>query len=354
MTCPKNASDPKTPVAVTAIIGHFCHNIMRREKQVMIRAATLLAAVLALTSPAARAQSYPSRAITLIIPFAAGGSNDVVGRAIGKKLTEAWGQPVVIDNRAGAGGLIGTAAVASAAPDGYTLLLVSPTFTIGPAIRKHLPFDTVRDFTPIAFIGRSPLLVAASNKFPAHSAKELFALAGNEPGEITYASAGLGSINQIATELIARAAGVKFTHVPYKGGAPAVNDLAGGHVDIFVSSLPQVLPLVRGGQVKPLAVTGNKRSALLPDVPTLGEAGVSGAELGTWWGIAGPAGVPASMVNALNAEIGKMLSSPELIAFLTNEGAEAEAMTPKQFADMMRLETERWTRVAREANISID
>jgi len=319
----------------------------------MIRIAALLA-ILALTGSELRAQTYPSRPITLIIPFAAGGSNDVVGRAIGKKLTEVWGQPVVIDNRAGAGGLIGTAAVATAPPDGYTLLLVSPTFTIGPAIRKNLPFDTVRNFTPIAFIARSPLLVTASNKFPAQSARELFALARSEPGQITYASAGQGSINQIATELIALSAGVKLTHVPYKGGAPAVNDLAGSHVDIFVSSLPQVLPLARSGQVKALAVTSSKRSALLPDVPTLGESGVSGAELGTWWGIVGPAAVPTEIVNALNAEIGKMLTSPELTTFLTNEGAEAEAMTPKQFGDMLHLETERWTKVAHEANISIE
>jgi tripartite-type tricarboxylate transporter receptor subunit TctC len=320
----------------------------------MIRASTLLAAVLVLSSPAARAQSWPSRTITLIIPFAAGGSNDVVGRAIGKKLTEAWGQPVVIENRPGAGALIGTEAVAKAHPDGYTLLLVSPTFTIGPAIRKHMPFDTVRDFTPVAFIGRSPLLVTASNKVPVKSAKELFALARSSPGQLTYASAGLGSINQIATELIALAAGVKLTHVPYKGGAPAVNDLAGGHVDIFVSSLPQVLPLAKSGQVRALAVTGNKRSALFPDVPTLAESGVPAAELGTWWGIVGPAGLPTEMVNKLNAEIGKMLTSPELITFLTDEGAEAEAMTPQQFTDMMRRETERWSKVAREADISID
>jgi tripartite-type tricarboxylate transporter receptor subunit TctC len=333
-------------------MGH--DDVKRRRKPVMIRIAALLAAILALLGPTARAQSWPSRTITLIIPFAAGGSNDVVGRAIGKKLTEAWGEPVVIENRPGAGGLLGTASVATAAPDGYTLILLSPTFTIGPAVRKNLPYDTVRDFTPIAFIGRSPLLVAASNKFPTQSAKELFALARSEPGQITYASAGVGSINQIATELIAHSAGVKLTHVPYKGGAPAVNDLAGGHVDIFVSSLPQVLPLAKSGQVKALAVTSRKRSAVLPDVPTLGEAGVSDAELGTWWGIAGPAGLPTDIVNALNAEIGKMLTSAELTTFLANEGAEAEAMTPKQFADMMRLETERWTRVAHEANISIE
>src|SRR5262249_46084921 len=193
-------------------------------------------------------------------------------------------------------------------------------FRIGQAIRMHQRYDTVSDFTPIVFIGRSPLLVAASNKVPVQSAKELFALARSHPGQITYASAGQGSINQISTELIALSAGVKFTHVPYKGGAPAVNDLAGSHVDIFLSSLPQVLSLSRSGQVKELAVTSNKRSAVLPDVPTLGESGVSGAELGTWWGIAGPAGMPAEIVNALNAEIGKMLASPELTTFLANEG----------------------------------
>ena len=316
--------------------------------------AALLAAALVLTSPAARAQTYPSRQITLIIPFAAGGSNDLVGRAIGKKLTEAWGQPVVVENRAGAGGLIGTSAVAAAAPDGYTLLLVSPTFTISPAIRKNMPFDTIKDFTPVAFIARAPLLVTASNKLPVRSAKELLALARSKPDQITYASSGPGSINQISAELIALSAGAKLMHVPYKGGAPALNDLLGGHVDIYVSSLPQVLQLAQSGQAKALAVTSARRTALLPDVPTLAESGLSGVDLGSWWGIAGPAGMSGDVVNALNAEIGKMLTSPELGTFLSNEGAEAEAMTPRQFGDMMRLETERWIKVAHEANISID
>jgi tripartite-type tricarboxylate transporter receptor subunit TctC len=324
----------------------------------MIRAGAflgaLLVAALVLAGPAARAQTYPSRQITLIIPFPPGGSNDLVGRAIGKKLSEAWGQPVVVENRGGAGALIGTAAVAKAPPDGYALLLVSPTFTVNPAIRKTMPFDTVRDFTPVAFIGRAPLLVTTSTKLPVQSASELFALARSKPGQVTYASAGLGSINQISTELIAFSAGVRFTHVPYKGGAPALNDLVGGHVDIFVSSIPQALQLVRSGQIKTLAVTSTRRIALLPDVPTLEESGTSGADLGTWWGIAGPAGMPVDVVNALNAEINKILASPELGTFLTNEGAEAEPMTPRQFGDLMRLETERWIKVAREANISID
>ncbi len=313
-----------------------------------------LAAALVLASSAGHAQTYPSRPITLIVPFAVGGSNDIVGRAIGKKLSEAWGQPVVVDNRGGAGGMIGTSAVAAAAPDGYTLLLVSPTFTINPAVKKNMPFDTIRDFTPVAFIARSPLLLTASNKLPVKSARELLDLARSRPGQITYASSGPGSINQISAELIALSAGVKFMHVPYKGGAPALNDLVGGHVDIYVSSLPQVLPLARSGQARALAVTSARRTALLPDVPTLEEAGISGVDLWSWWGIVGPAGMPANVVNALNAEIGKMLTSPELSTFLANEGAEAETMTPQQFGDMMRLETERWIKVAHEANISID
>ena len=320
----------------------------------MIRIGAFLAAALVLASPAARAQTYPSRQITLIIPFAVGGSNDLVGRAIGKKLAETWGQPVVVDNRAGAGGMIGTAAVAAAPPDGYTLLLVSSTFTINPAVKRNMPFDTIKDFTPIAFIARSPLLLTASSKLPVRSARELLDLAKSRPGQITYGSSGPGSINQISAELIALSAGVKFLHVPYKGGAPALNDLLGGHLDLYVSSLPQVLPLARSGQATALAVTSARRTALLPDVPTLAESGISGVDLWSWWGIVGPAGMPANVVHALNSEIGKMLTSPELSTFLSNEGAEAETMTPQQFGDLMRLETERWIKVAHEANISID
>src|SRR5258707_3348677 len=187
----------------------------------MIKTGAFLAAALVLTSSAVRAQTYPSRQITLIIPFAVGGSNDMVGRAIGKKLTEAWGQPVIVENRSGAGGMIGTSAVAAAAPDGYTLLLVSSTFTINPAIKKSMPFDTIKDFTPVAFIARSPLLLTTSKKLDVGSAKDLLALAKSKPGQVTYASAGPGSINQIAAELIALSAGVKVMHVPYKGGRPA-------------------------------------------------------------------------------------------------------------------------------------
>ncbi len=319
----------------------------------MIKAFVFLVGAFFLVSSAS-AQTYPSRHITLIIPFAAGGSNDIVGRAIGKKLSEAWGQPVVIENRPGAGGVIGASVVAAAPPDGYTFLLISSTFTINAAIKKGMPFDALKDFTPIAFIARSPLLVTASNKLPVNSMKDLLDLAKSQPGKINYASSGPGSINQISAELIAVSAGVKLTHIPYRGGAPALNDLLGGHVDIYVSSLPQVLQIVRTGQAKALAVTSLKRTRILPNVPTVDESGIPGFDASSWWGIVGPARLPAEIVHKLNTEIGKMLTAPELVKFLETEGAEAETMTPQQFGDLMRTEEQRWIKVGREANISIE
>jgi len=228
---------------------------------------------------------------------------DAMARLDAKHLTTALGQPVVVENRPGAGGMIGSSAVATAPPDGYTLLLISSTFTINPAIKKNMPFDTAKDFTPVAFIARSPLLFVSSNQLPVKSGRDLLALARGKPGRITYASAGLGSINQIAAELIALSAGVKFMHVPYKGGAPGLNDLVGGHVDLYVSSLPQVLSLAKDGQARALAVTSARRTPLLPDVPTLEEAGIAGFDLSSWWGIVGPAGIPTNVVTALNTEI---------------------------------------------------
>jgi tripartite-type tricarboxylate transporter receptor subunit TctC len=306
-----------------------------------------------LAGTSAHAQ-YPSKQITLVVPFAAGGSNDIVARAIGKKLGEAWGQTVVIDNRAGAGGVIGAEFVARSPADGYTLLLVSSTYTINPAVKSHMPFDTLKAFDPVAFIGSSPLLIASANKVPAKSLQELIALAKEKPGSINYASAGPGSINQIAAELFASAAGVKIVHVPYKGGSLAINDLVGGHVDLYVSSMPQILQIAKTGQVRPLAVTGLKRSPTLPDVPTADEVGLKGYEATVWWGIVAPTGTPADVVVKLNAQINKALGSDEMKRFLEGEGAEAGAMTPQAFRDLTEQEVKRWERVAKEANIRAD
>jgi tripartite-type tricarboxylate transporter receptor subunit TctC len=316
----------------------------------MKRIGLALAALMIATG--ASAADYPTKPINFVVPFAAGGSNDIVARAIGKGLADAWGQPVLIDNRAGAGGVIGAEAVARAPNDGHTILLVSSTFTINQAIRKRLPYDTLRDFSAVAFVAQSPLLVTAAPKLPASSMKELIELARTKP--VTYASSGLGSINQIAAELIAAAAGIKLMHVPYRGGAPALNDLLGDHVDLYVSSLPQVLEIVRSGKAKALAVTSSRRTQSLPDVPTLAEAGLSGVDVGSWWGIVAPAGTPQPVIIALNTEINKLLTSEDVKRFLQGEGAEAKAMTPDQFGDLIRSETERWIKVAHQSGISID
>ena len=319
-----------------------------------MRRMVLLAGLILISMAGANAADYPAKAITIVVPFAPGGSNDIVARAIGQKLNEDWGQPVVVDNRPGAGGVIGSEFVARAAPDGYTLLLVSSTFTINPAVKTNLPFDVAKDFTPVARIGQSPLLLAASNSFPASSVGELIALAKAKPGSINYASAGPGSINQIAAELLALSAGIKLTHVPYRGGALAINDLVGGHVDIYVSSMPQILQIVRNGQAKALAVTSTQRSPSLPDTPTMRESGVPGYEASSWWGIVAPAGTPPDVVEALNNEINKALSTEQMIKFLTSEGAEAMPGTPKQFDELITSEIARWRKVARDADIHAD
>lgn len=320
----------------------------------MRRMMWLLVGLILISSAGAHGADYPAKAITIIVPFAPGGSNDIVARAIGQKLNEDWGQPVVVDNRPGAGGVIGSEFVARAAPDGYTLLLVSSTFTINPAVKTHLPFDVAKDFVPVARIGQSPLLLAASNSFPANSVSELIARAKAKPGSINYASAGPGSINQIAAELLALSSGIKLTHVPYRGGALAINDLVGGHVDVYVSSMPQILQIVRNGQAKALAVTSTQRSPSLPDTPTMREAGVRDYEASSWWGIVAPAGTPPDIVEALNNEINKALSTEQMIKFLTSEGAEAMPGTPRQFGELIASEIARWRKVAHDADIHAD
>jgi len=217
-----------------------------------------------------------------------------------------------------------------------------------------MPFDTLKAFEPVAFVASSPLLMASANKLPVTSAQELIALAKAKPNSINYASAGPGSINQIAAELFASAAGVKIVHVPYKGGSLAVNDLVGGHVDLYISSMPQILQIAKTAQARPLAVTGLKRSPSLPDVPTLDEIGLKGYEASPWWGIVVPAGTPADIIAKLNAEINKALGSDEMKRFLEGEGAEAGAMSPQGFRELIEREVKRWDKVAKEANIRAD
>lgn len=317
--------------------------------------AIVLSGMIALSGMAAHAQAqYPSKTINLVVPFAAGGSNDIVARALAKKLGEAWGQTILVDNRVGAGGLVGSTFVANSPPDGYTLLVISSTYTINPAVKANMPFDTMKAFEPVALIGSSPLLLASTNNLPVKSVQELIALTKSKPGAINYASAGPGSINQIAAELFASQAGVKIVHVPYKGGGLAINDLVGGHVDIYFSSMLQILQVAKSGQVRPLAVTGLKRSPSIPDVPTVDESGVKGYEASIWWGVVAPAGTPADIVAKLNVEINKALGSDEMKRFLEGEGAEAQPISPKAFREMIETESKRWEKVAKEANIRVE
>jgi tripartite-type tricarboxylate transporter receptor subunit TctC len=293
-----------------------------------------LAALVAATASCAAA-SYPTRPITLVVPFAAGGTNDILARA-------------------GAGGTTGIISVARAAPDGYTLLLVSSTFTINPAVHAKPPFNPVGEFAPVALIGRGPMVAAASRALPVDSVGDLIAVARAKPGSINYASAGPGSVNHIAAELLNVAAHIRLVHVPYRGGSLAINDLMAGHVDLYVSSLPQIIESVRSGLVKGLAVTGVARSPAVPDLPTMREAGVAGYEMELWWGIVAPTDVPQDVITALNAEIDRALMTPEMAEFLAHEGAAPAGGSPASFGALIAAEFERWRRVAREADIHVE
>ena len=241
---------------------------------------------------------YPdqSRRITFIVPFSAGGSNDILARKVGQKLSDTWQIPVVVENHVGASGSLGAARAAQAAPDGYTLLILSSTYTINCAVMPSLPFDPKTSFAPVAMLGKGPMMLAASKTLPAHDAKGLIALARAKPGKLNYGSAGVGSVNQMAMELLKNLAGLDIKHVPYRSGNAAVNDLIGGHLDMFVGSLPQMIEMVRAGTATGIAVTSPKRAAAIPELPTLAESGVPGYELEQWWGIVVPASTPSLIV----------------------------------------------------------
>ena len=296
---------------------------------------TSLTAVLAFAevSIAAAQTQYPdpSRRITMIVPFSAGGSNDILARKVGQKLGEAWQIPVVVENHVGASGSLGAARAAQAAPDGYTLLILSSTYTINCAVMPSLPFDPKSSFAPVAMLGKGPMMLAASKTLPVHNAKDLIALARAKPGELNYGSAGVGSVNHIAIELLKSLAHLDIKHLPYRSGNAAVNDLIGNHLDMFVGSLPQMIEMVRAGTATGIAVTSSKRAAAIPELPTLAESGVKGYELEQWWGIVVPVGAPRPAVDALNAELTKILATSDIAAFMAQEGAELSRVDTGRF-----------------------
>jgi tripartite-type tricarboxylate transporter receptor subunit TctC len=308
------------------------------------------AALLTTALPGAFADDYPNRPVRLIIPFPPGGSNDVVGRLVAVQLSTQLGQQVFVDNRGGAGGVIGTEACANATPDGYTLCIISIAHAVNPALHK-LNFDPIKSFTPISIFATGPNVLAINPTLPVNSVKELVALAKQKPGELNYASAGVGSFQHLGGELFKLTAGVNIVHVPYKGGGPAMQDVISGHVKIMFSSLIQTTPFIKSGQLKALGTGGAKRSSVLPDVPTIAEAGVPGYVADNWWGLAAPAGLPAPLVEKLYAASQAALKSPELQAQFEREGAAPVAMTTAEFGEYVKTEIAKWARVVKEGNI---
>jgi tripartite-type tricarboxylate transporter receptor subunit TctC len=309
-----------------------------------------LVGAIALFSGPAQAQ-YPSKRITFIVPFAAGGSNDILARAIGQKLSESWQVSVVVENQGGASGSLGTARVAKAEPDGHTILILSSTYTINAAVMPNLPFDPSKSFTGVAMLGKAPLMLAVSKRVPAKSTRELLDLARAKPGHLNYGSAGLGSVNHMSMELFKYLAGLDIKHVPYRAGSLAVNDLIGGHLDMFIGSMPQMMELVRAGTATGIAITGTERSSAVPELPTLAESGVPKYELEQWWGIVVPAGTPPDVVQKLNAELSRILNSPEITTFMNREGAHVTPSRPDALDRHLAAELQRWVDIVKTMGI---
>ncbi len=298
----------------------------------------------------AAAQSYPTKPVRLIVPFPPGGSNDVVGRMIAAQLSTRLDKPVIVENQGGAGGLIGAEMAARAQPDGYTLLLISVAFAFNPAIYK-LPYDPATAFTPVAMLGAGPVVIAVTPKLPVSSVKELIALAKQKPGELNYATAGIGSFQHLASELFKLQAGIDIVHIPFKGGGPAMMDVIAGNTQITIGSLIQMLPQIKAGKLKALGVGSANRVPALPDLPTISEAGVPGYEVTNWWGIVVPAGTPRPIIDRLNKDLTAIVASPEAKQRFEAEGSEPLSMGVDDAGRFIAAETVKWARVVKDAGI---
>ena len=326
----------------------------------MYRLVCLIAAC-GLLHPAAHAQSarkapqsYPTKSIRLIVPFAPGGSNDIMARLVGQKFSESFGQQVVIDNRTGASGIIGTDIAAKAPPDGYTLLIMSLTFAVNPSLFRKLPYDTERDLTPVTLVASAPLMLVVHPSIPAKSAQELIAYAKNNPGKLNFGSGGPGTTPHLAGEMLKMMSGTQMTHVPYKGGGPALSDLMGGQIQLMLENIPSTLPLAKSGKVRALAVTALKRSALVPDLPTLDETGLKGYEIVGWNGLFVPAGTSPAIVSLLHSSTVKALAQPDMKERLATLGAEGIGSSPEAFKAFVRSEIRKWADVVKRAGLKVE
>ncbi len=300
--------------------------------------------------------TYPSKPIHLVVPFVAGGTSDILARIIGQGLTDELGQPVIIENKPGAGGNVGSDYVAKSAPDGYTLILASVgTHAINSSLYPNMPYDPVRDFTPVALFATVPTVLVVNPKVKATTVRELIALAKARPGELNYASAGVGTTQQLAGELLKEHAGIDVVHVPYKGGAQAVTDLLGGQVAFMFPNIPVAYSHIKSGTLRALAVASSKRSPALPDTPTMNEAaGFKDFDVSTWFGVLGPANMPAAVTSRLNAALSKIVVSADVKAKFELQGAEPLSGTPEQFGTYIRDEVAKWGRVVKKANIKLE
>ena len=316
--------------------------------------ASLRVCGLALCALSVHAQDYPTKPIRIVVPAAPSGSGDILARLIGGKLHERLGQPVVVENRAGAGQMIGADVVAKASPDGHTLLLPTVTYTTSAATQPKLPFDPVNDLTGITMIGEGPFMVVVHPSLPVKSLKELIALAKAKPGQLNYGSSGTGGITHLITEVFATNAGISIVHVPYKSAAPAVTDGVGGHISMLIISVPSVMPQVKAGRLRALAVTSSQRSRFAPGLPTVAEAGVPGYEARQWWGLFATGKTPPIIIGRLNGEIHKILAAEDMKVRLADEGAEPIlAMTPEAFSAIVKGEIAKWRKVVSDLNLQI-
>lgn len=314
----------------------------------------LLALLLLTLAGLSHAQTWPTRPIRLVVPFAAGGTTSILGRAMADKLAPLLGQPVVVDNRPGAGGNVGMDAVAKSEPDGYTLLMGPIGLAINPALYNKMSFDPIRDLAPIGLYAGVPNLLVVHPSVPAQSLKELIALFKANPGKYNYASNGNGTSSHLAAEMLKSSAGVDIVHIPYKGGAPAMADLLAGQVTMLFDQMPAVLPQVKGGKVRALGVSSAQRSAAAPEVPSLAEAGLPGFDMTVWFGLLAPARTPPAVLQRVNAEMGKVLQDPEFRTFLAGLGVSPLGGSPDAFASFIQAETQRWAQVVKASGARID
>jgi tripartite-type tricarboxylate transporter receptor subunit TctC len=301
------------------------------------------------------AQTYPVKSVRMVVPFAAGaGSNDIMARLIAQKLTDGFGQQFVVDNRPGASGIIGTDIVAKAQPDGYTLLMMSLTFTVNPSLFSKLPYDTVKDFMPVTMVASAPLMLVVHPSVPAKSVAEFIAYAKANPDKLNFGSGGPGTTPHLAGEMLKTMAGLQMIHIPYKGGAPALADLVGGQIQFMLENIPGTLPFAKAGKLRALAVTDLKRSPLLPDLPTLDESGLKGYQIVGWNGLFVPAGTPQAIVNQLYTAVGRALALPDVKDRLSIMGADGVGDTPQHFTAFIKAEIPKWAKVVKEAGLKVE